>query len=128
MSDLSHIVGSCYRCSRTDLRAVDFFEHDLRNFLASQTSNRGFKDARGEVHSTTKRTEVAGQSLFCRQCVEAERTLAAAADSTWNEDDASASGAAAAAGGASADAAAVNATDVQQQEDEVADCWDDDDD
>ena len=123
--DLSHITGSCARCERTGLTASEFLASDLKAFLAEQTSARGrstFVDARSEVHHATRKVEVAGARLFCRSCVEAENSAAAAADTAWNEsDDAVASSACAE--GASAAAGSLTMT---QADDEVADSWEDD--
>ena len=123
MSDLSHITGSCARCKRTNLKAEDFIEAHLRQFLAEQTSARGrntFTDARENVHAATKKTEVAGARLFCRACVEAERAALAAGDSTWNDGDDAVSTSA-------ATSAAATVTLAQDQA-VVADSWEDDED
>ena len=119
--DLSHITGSCARCKRSGLVADDFIEAHLRQFLRDQTSARGrstFVDARDEIRGATRRTEVAGASLFCRPCVERERAEAAAADDTWNDDTEAETAA------ASTQVSAAAEADVGQRE--VADSWEDD--
>ena len=124
MSDLEHIVGACLRCKRHGLKAADFIEAHLRQFLKEQTTGRGrstFTDARADVHAATKRTEVAGASLLCRECVERQRSEAAAADSVWNDDGEGGGSSSAALDGIVAPMPAAESA-------EVPDSWEDGDD
>ena len=122
-ADLSHITGSCARCGRTDLTSADFVEAHLREFLAEQTAardKRGFVDARADIRTATKRVEVAGARLFCKPCVEAERSQAAAADTAWNEGDEIGSRL------PGAETRPATSCSSDQQQEVVADSWEDD--
>ena len=136
-ADLTHITGACANCKREGLPASDFIEYELRRFLAERLTARNFTDIRGEMHSETKAVQVAGSTLCCRACVEAQSAAAAAADSVWAEDDSSSSGTAirggtsssSSTGGAALAAAAIAAGDssshADQEEEDVADSWED---
>lgn len=119
--DLSCVTGACSSCKRTGLKAEDFFEYDLRAFLHAKRSVRT-TDAREEVHAATKKIEVAGANLFCRQCTERQRATAAASDAVWNDDSEAIIGSKQA---RHADAATL-AHAVEQQQEDVADSWEDD--